>query len=45
MRTSTNLDDPATTLTLLRLNSVVGVTGFFNSQGRSLEPCDRRLLS
>jgi hypothetical protein len=28
-----NLDDPATTLTLLRLNSVVGVTGFFNSQG------------
>ena len=25
-----NLDDPATTLTLLRLNAVVGVTGFFN---------------
>lgn len=25
-----NLDDPATTLALLRLNAVVGVTGFFN---------------
>jgi hypothetical protein len=25
-----NLDDPATTLALLRLNSVVGVTGFFS---------------
>ena len=29
-----NLDDPATTLALLKLNSVVGVTGFFNSEGR-----------
>ena len=28
-----NLQDPATTLTLLKLNSVVGLTGFFNSQG------------
>ena len=28
-----NLDDPATTLALLKLNSVVGVTGFFNEQG------------
>jgi hypothetical protein len=28
-----NLADPATTLALLRLNSVVGLTGFFNSQG------------
>ena len=28
-----NLNDPATTLTLLRFNSVVGVTGFFNPQG------------
>jgi hypothetical protein len=28
-----NLDDPATTLALLQLNSVVGVTGFFNSNG------------
>lgn len=28
-----NLDDPATTLALLKLNSVVGVTGFFNDQG------------
>lgn len=28
-----NLDDPATTLTLLKLNSVVGVKGFFNSNG------------
>jgi hypothetical protein len=26
-----NLDDPATTLTLLQLNAVVGVTGFFNN--------------
>ena len=29
-----NLDDPATTLELLKLNSVVGVKGTFNSQGR-----------
>jgi hypothetical protein len=29
-----NLDDPATTLTLLKLNAVVGVKGFFNSSGR-----------
>lgn len=28
-----NLDDPATTLALLQLNSVLGVTGFFNSNG------------
>lgn len=28
-----NLDDPATTLALLKLDAVVGVTGFFNSQG------------
>jgi hypothetical protein len=28
-----NLDDPATTLALLRLNAVIGVTGFFNNQG------------
>jgi len=28
-----NLDDPATTLALLKLNAVVGVTGFFNRQG------------
>jgi mono/diheme cytochrome c family protein len=27
-----NLDDPATTLALLRLNAVVGVTGFFDGQ-------------
>ena len=26
-----NLDDPATTLALLKLNSVIGVTGFFDS--------------
>jgi hypothetical protein len=26
-----NLDDPATTLALLRINAVVGVTGFFNA--------------
>jgi hypothetical protein len=29
-----NLDDPATTLALLKLNSVVGVTGFFDKQGK-----------
>jgi hypothetical protein len=29
-----NLDDPATTLALLKLNSVVGVTGHFDQQGR-----------
>jgi hypothetical protein len=28
-----NLDDPATTLALLKLNSVVGLTGFSNAQG------------
>lgn len=28
-----NLDDPATTLALLKLNAVVGVTGIFNSSG------------
>ena len=30
---SVNLNDPATTLALLQSNAVVGVTGFFNSQG------------
>ena len=29
-----NLNDPATTLALLKLNSVVGVTGHFNSRGQ-----------
>ena len=29
-----NLDDPATTLALLKLNSVVGVTGHFDQQGK-----------
>ena len=29
-----NLDDPATTVALLQLNAVVGVTGFFNGQGK-----------
>src|SRR5215472_12279294 len=28
-----DLDDPATTLALLKLNSVVGVTGFFDANG------------
>lgn len=28
-----NLDDPATTLALLRLNAVIGLTGFFNPDG------------
>ena len=29
-----NLNDPATTLALLKLNSVVGLTGHFNNQGQ-----------
>jgi hypothetical protein len=29
-----DLNNPATTLALLKLNAVVGVTGFFNSEGR-----------
>jgi hypothetical protein len=29
-----NLDDPATTVALLKLNAVVGVTGFFNPTGQ-----------
>src|SRR5690349_11539003 len=29
-----NLDDPATTLALLKLNSVLGVTGIFDKQGK-----------
>ena len=29
-----NLNDPATTVALLKLNSVVGVTGFFDANGR-----------
>jgi hypothetical protein len=29
-----NLDDPAVTVQLLRLNAVVGVTGFFGGEGR-----------
>ena len=29
-----NLDDPATTAELLKLNAVVGVTGFFNERGQ-----------
>ncbi len=29
-----NLDDPATTVALLQLNSVVGVTGFFDKKGQ-----------
>jgi len=35
-RGQVNLDDPATTLALLKLNSVIGVTGFFNPGGTSL---------
>ena len=33
MQGKVNLDDPAVTLALLKLNSVVGVTGFFNPDG------------
>jgi hypothetical protein len=32
-RGTINLDDPATTLALLRLNAVLGLTGFFDSRG------------
>jgi hypothetical protein len=32
-RGQVNLDDPAVTLTLLKLNAVLGVTGFFNPDG------------
>ncbi len=32
-RDEVDLDDPATTLALLQLNAVVGVTGFFDSSG------------
>lgn len=32
-RGEVDLDDPAVTLALLKLNAVVGVTGFFNSDG------------
>jgi len=32
-RGQVNLDDPAVTLALLRLNAVLGVTGFFNADG------------
>ena len=31
-----DLDDPGTTLALLKLNAVIGVTGFFDTSGRSL---------
>jgi hypothetical protein len=33
-RGQVNLDDPATTLALLKLNAVVGVTGFFEPSGK-----------
>ena len=33
-RGQVNLDDPATTLALLQLNAVIGVTGFFEPGGR-----------
>jgi hypothetical protein len=32
-----NLDDPNVTLALLKANAVVGVTGFFNQDGKSLK--------
>ena len=32
-----NLDDPAVTLALLKLNAVIGVTGIFDSSGTSLK--------
>jgi hypothetical protein len=35
-RGQVNLDDPAVTLQLLKLDAVVGLTGFFNSSGTTL---------
>ncbi|HET9330792.1 MAG TPA: hypothetical protein VFO23_09715, partial [Steroidobacteraceae bacterium] len=35
-RGQVNLDDPATTLALLKLNAVIGVTGFFGPGGTAL---------
>lgn len=35
-RGQVNLDDPATTLALLKLNAVIGVTGFFSPGGTAL---------
>lgn len=35
-RGKVNLDDPATTLALLKINAVVGVKGFFDSSGKKL---------
>ena len=32
-----NLDDPATTVALLKLNAVIGVTGFFDGNSNSLK--------
>ena len=32
-----NVDDPATTLALLKLNAVVGITGFFDAGGNDLK--------
>jgi mono/diheme cytochrome c family protein len=34
VRGQVNLEDPATTLALLKLNSVIGLTGFFDAGGR-----------
>lgn len=36
-RGKVNLDDPATTLALLKLDAVVGVRGFFDDAGRQLQ--------
>jgi len=33
-RGTVNLDDPANTIALIKLNSVVGITGFFNTSGQ-----------
>src|SRR5262249_24260256 len=40
-----NLNDPAVTLALLRLNAVVGVTGFFNENGSLKSVDSMRALS
>jgi hypothetical protein len=42
-RGQVNLDDPAVTLQLLKLDAVVGLTGFFNSSGTTLNSVVRDL--
>jgi hypothetical protein len=40
-----NFDDPAVTLALLKANAVVGVTGFFSKDGKTLQSIGIQLRS